>query len=69
MQRLSDISLIGLCRHNPNLTYLNLSWCLTLTDKGIVEGICAYLTKGLNLLSLFGNTNVTDQTVNKLADA
>ena len=68
MQRLSDESLIGICRNNPNLTYLNLSWCLALTDKGIVEGICTSLVKGLNLLSLFGNSNVTEITLTTLVE-
>ena len=68
MQRLSDESLIGICRNNPNLVYLNLTWCLTLTDAGIVDGICKELVKGLNLLSLFGNTNVTESTLNALLE-
>ena len=69
MQRLSDDSLIGICKLNPNLTYLNLTWCLSLTDRGIVEGICKHLEKGLNLLSLYGNTTVTDRTLDALIES
>ena len=69
MQRLTDDSLIGICKLNPGLTYLNLTWCLALTDKGIQEGICKHLSKGLNLLSLYGNTTVTDKALDALIDA
>ena len=68
MQRLSDESLIGICRLNPGLTYLNLTWCLALTDRGIVEGVCKHLERGLNLLSLYGNTTVTDKALDALVN-
>lgn len=65
-QRLSDASLTNLCVNNPGLTYLNLTWCLSITDLGITEGICA-LPNGLNLLGLFGNTTITQVSLDALA--
>jgi F-box and leucine-rich repeat protein 2/20 len=64
-QLLEDDSLISLCRSNPRLSILNLTWCIRVTDKGIVEGVCGqsgeiyHINDGLELLSLFGNTLIT----------
>ncbi len=38
---------------------------MSLTDRGIVEGVAAYLTK-LNLLSLFGIVTITDESIRAL---
>ena len=46
-----------------------------ITDKGIVDGICGstelgpYLTDGLKLLSIFGNTLVTQNAPHALASS
>ena len=42
---------------------LNLTWCVRITDKSIVEGI-GQLQSKLQLLGLFGNTNITDKAYN-----
>eukprot|EP00347_Sterkiella_histriomuscorum_P014091 403362200 len=62
---LSDDSVIALCKNYPDLTYLNLTWCVSLTDKGIVDGITAYLSK-LNLLSLYGLVTLTDKAIDAI---
>jgi hypothetical protein len=63
---LEDESLVGICELNHHLRYLNLSWCLALTDHSIVDGI-PRLIDGLTLLSLFGNLQITDKCVDALA--
>ena len=66
MQRLSDESLIGLCKLNPQLLSLNLTWCLALTDKAFTDGL-SKLVKGMTLLSVFGNTNLTQVSLDALS--
>ena len=57
-QRLSDASLAQLCLNNSaSLVSLNLTWCLSITDQGILSGV-AHLDN-LELLSMFGNTLIT----------
>ena len=57
---------MALCRRNKALVYLNLTWCLALTDIGIVDGVCT-LPNGLNLLSMFGNTTITQVSLDALS--
>jgi len=54
-----------LCDSFRNLTYLNLTWCVSLNDKAIIEGVAKYLTK-LNLLSVYGLVRITDKAVDAL---
>lgn len=74
-QLISDNNVINICIKNPHLRYLNLTWCLRLTDRAISEGICGQteqgpnLKDGLTLLSLFGNTLITNLTVDSLANS
>ena len=56
-QLLSDESLVQVCRNNSDLHYLNLTWCLNVTDTAMLEGVATL--RNLSLLSLFGNTIVT----------
>ena len=57
-QRLSDASLTQLCLNNSaSLVSLNMTWCLSITDQGILSGV-AHLDN-LELLSMFGNTLIT----------
>lgn len=64
-QRLSDQSLIQLCLNNQNsLVSLNLTWCLEITDRGIQEGVA--VLDSLDLLSMFGNTIITQATLDSL---
>jgi hypothetical protein len=41
------------------------SWCISLTDRSILDGIAKHLSH-LNLLSLFGIVTITDLTINAL---
>lgn len=52
--KLEDQSLIDICTNNHDLRYLNLTWCLALTDRGVSDSI-QHISPGLQLLSLFGN--------------
>lgn len=54
-----DDSIIKMTQNFVNLKYLNLTWCLNLTDRSIVEGVSKYLNK-LNLLSVYGLVRITD---------
>ena len=47
-----------------NLKYLNITWCLALTDRGIVEGVSKL--EGLDLLSVFGLVAITDVSMEAL---
>lgn len=58
--------MIQLCLNNPDLGYLNLTWCTSISDRAVIEGV-AQLPNGLTLLSLFGNTNVTQATLDALS--
>ena len=49
------------------LTYLNLTWCLGLTDIGIVEGVS--LLESLDLLSVFGLVAITDVSLDALIES
>ena len=59
---LMDESLIEMTKNFKNLKYLNLTWCLNLTDRSVVEGVSKYLDK-LNLLSVFGLVRITDNSI------
>ena len=52
----------------PELSYLNLTWCVSLNDKAIVEGVAKYLTK-LDLLSIFGLVRMSDASIDALVDS
>lgn len=54
-----------LCDSFRNLTYLNLTWCVSLNDKAIIEGVAKHLTK-LNLLSVYGLVRITDKAIDAL---
>jgi len=45
---------------------MNLTWCLALTNRGLIEGICQSEIK-LTFLGLFGNTTITVESVEALA--
>ena len=47
-----------------NLKYLNITWCLALTDRGIVEGVSKLET--LDLRSVFGLVAITDVSMEAL---
>lgn len=64
-KNITDDSVISLCQAFPNLTYLSLTWCVSLNDKAITEGVAKYLNK-LNLLSLYGLVRITDLSFNAL---
>ena len=49
------------------MTYLNLTWCVALTDKGIVDGV-SKLEK-LDLLSIFGLVAITDASLDALLES
>ena len=63
-----DDSVIAISKSFPNLTYLVLTWCVSLNDKSIVEGVAKYLSK-LNLLSLYGLVRITDASVEALLNS
>ena len=60
-----DETFAAICAKNRGLKSINLTWCTELTDKSIIEGICANQLK-LTLLSFFGNINVTKQGLDAL---
>uniref|UniRef100_A0A7S3CJI8 F-box/LRR-repeat protein 15-like leucin rich repeat domain-containing protein n=1 Tax=Strombidium rassoulzadegani TaxID=1082188 RepID=A0A7S3CJI8_9SPIT len=62
---ISDPSLILICQNSPLLEYLNLTWCLSITDRAIVEGVAKFLSK-LNLLSVYGLLEITDASFDAL---
>ena len=64
-KNITDDSIVLLCDSFRNLTYLNLTWCVSLNDKAIIEGVAKYLTK-LNLLSVYGLVRITDKAVDAL---
>lgn len=64
-KNIQDDTLIKLCSSFPNLTYLNLTWCVSLNDKAIVDGVAKYLSK-LNLLSIYGLVRITDKSIDAL---
>ncbi|XP_042022234.1 F-box protein At3g58530-like isoform X3 [Salvia splendens] len=63
-QNLSDdgLSCIAKCK---NLTSLNLTWCVRITDQGVVS--LAEGCKSLEFLSLFGIVGVTDKSLEALS--
>ena len=63
-QGLSDEALIEIADGCEKLKYLNLSWCLAVTDVGVTS-ICKSC-KNLELLSVHGNRNVTDAVIDVL---
>ena len=63
-----DDSVIAICKSFPQLTYLVLTWCVSLNDKSVVEGVAKYLTK-LNLLSLYGLVRITDASVEAILNS
>ena len=62
-----DDSVIEMTRNFVNLKYLNLTWCLNLSDRSIVEGVSKYLNK-LNLLSVYGLVKITDLSIKSLLE-
>ena len=57
-----------LCLNNSaSLVSLNLTWCLSITDQGILSGV-AHLDN-LELLSMFGNTLITQASLDSLVSA
>ena len=62
-----DDSVIEMTRNFVNLKYLNLTWCLNLSDRSIVEGVSKYLDK-LNLLSVYGLVKITDLSIKSLLE-
>ena len=50
-----------------DLKYLNITWCLSLTDKGIVEGVSKL--ERLDLLSVFGLIAITDVSFDALLES
>ncbi len=60
-----DDSIIEMTRNFVNLKYLNLTWCLNLTDRSIVEGVSKHLNK-LNLLSVYGLVKITDESIKSM---
>ena len=62
---LQDDSVIAISRNCKSLEYFNLTWCLSLTDKAIVEGVAMHLTQ-LSLLSIYGLQEMTDKAMNAL---
>lgn len=63
-QNLSDLGLVCIAKCNY-LVYLNLTWCVRVTDVGvtaIAEGCTS-----LELLSLFGIVGVTDKSIEALS--
>lgn len=54
--------MVAISKAFPELTYLNLSWCVRLNDASIVDGIAKYLTK-LNLLSVHGLVRISDASI------
>lgn len=65
-KNLLDESVIIMCKNFPNLKYFNLTWCVSLRDKAIVDGVAKHLKK-LDLLSVYGLTAITDASVEALA--
>ncbi|XP_051148560.1 F-box protein At3g58530 [Andrographis paniculata] len=63
-QNLSDngLSCIANCR---NLTSLNLTWCVRITDQGVIA--IAEGCRSLEFLSLFGIVGVTDKSLEALS--
>jgi hypothetical protein len=57
---ISDLPLIEIVTHNPDLLHLNLTHCERITDKGIFEIIRG--AKKMNELIIM-NTNITDDAV------
>ena len=49
------------------LKYLNITWCLALTDKGIVDGVSKL--ENLDLLSVFGLVAITDKSMDALLNS
>ena len=47
------------------LKYFNLTWCISLTDAAIVDGVSKHL-KVLELLSVYGLVNITDSSFEAL---
>lgn len=64
---LMDDSVIEMSRNFVNLKYFNLTWCLNLSDRSIVEGVSKYLNK-LNLLSVYGLVKITDKSIKSLIE-
>jgi len=67
-KHISDDSVVELCKSFPKLTYLNLTWCISLNDKAIVEGVAKHLTN-INLLGLFGLVRISDASIDALVDS
>lgn len=67
-KNLLDDSVIQMSKNFPNLKYFNLTWCVYLTDKAIVEGVSKYLKK-LDLLSVYGLIAITDASIEALASS
>ena len=63
---LLDDSVIVMSQNFPNLKYFNLTWCVNLKDKAIVDGVAKHLKK-LDLLSVYGLVSITDASVEALA--
>ena len=67
-KELGDDAVVEICKSFPKLSYLNLTWCVSLNDKAITDGVAKYLTK-LNLLGLFGLVRISDASINALLDS
>jgi len=63
-QNLSDNGLVCISRCR-GLTYLNLTWCVRVTDTGVVAIVQG--CQSLELLSLFGIVGVTDACLEALS--
>ena len=64
-KNLSDESVVLMSKSFINLKYFNLTWCISLTDKAIVEGISENL-ECLELLSVYGLVKITEKSFDAL---
>lgn len=61
-KHVKDETIIKLCSKAPKMKFLNITWCISLTDKAMIEGVAKYCTD-LELLSIFGLVNMTDAAI------
>ena len=67
-KNIQDDTVIEICKNFPKITYLNLTWCVSLNDKAITHGVSKYL-HNLNLLSLYGLIRITDKSIKCLLES
>ena len=64
-KELLDDTVIQLSKSFPELRYLNLTWCVSLTDRAITDGVGKHL-QNLDLLSVYGLVKITDKSIEAL---